>query len=377
MRDAIVVGAGPSGSYLSYSLSKMGYDVINLEEHNEVGKPVECTGLVSERVFRYVRSRAKINSVSGAHIYFPNGQEIHVSKSEKTIVMERDVFDRDAAGQSIGAGTDLRLGSKVSKIKIGKDSAKVTFREEGNIREEECRVVIGADGVNSVVRKEVFNSRPSRIISTYQVDSSVRMEDQDSVDVYLGSESSKGFFGWATPSGDISRIGVGSYGQPFNYFRNISRRFPGERVLGINGGGIPITYLKRTYGDRCLLVGDAAGIVKPLTGGGIYTGIVSASHAAKTLEKGLESNNLSRSFLSSYQRRWKRDIGKELLFDGIIQRIFGHLSDRSLNRIYEVISDEKVIGTINSRGDIDYPSKVIIPLLIRNPGLIKHLFKVS
>ena len=77
----------------------MGYDVLNLEEHNEVGKPVECTGLVSERVFRYVRSRAKVNSVSGAHIYFTNGQEIHVSKSEKTIVMERDVFDRDAAGQ--------------------------------------------------------------------------------------------------------------------------------------------------------------------------------------------------------------------------------------------------------------------------------------
>ena len=77
MRDAIVVGAGPSGSYLSYELSRMGYDVLNLEEHNEVGKPVECTGLVSERVFRYVKSRAKVNSVSGAHIYFPNGEEVH------------------------------------------------------------------------------------------------------------------------------------------------------------------------------------------------------------------------------------------------------------------------------------------------------------
>lgn len=377
VRDAIVVGAGPSGSYLSYELSRMGYDVLNLEEHNEVGKPVECTGLVSERVFRYVKSRAKVNSVSGAHIYFPNGEEVHVAKSEKTIVMERDVFDRDAAGQSIGAGTDLRLGSKVSGIKGGKESVKVTFRENGNTREEECRVVVGADGVNSVVRKEVFRTRPSRIISTYQVDSSFRMEDQDSVDVYLGSESSKGFFGWATPSGDISRIGVGSYGQPFNYFSNINRRFKGERILGINGGGIPITYLKRTYSDRCLLVGDAAGIVKPLTGGGIYTGIVSASHAARTLEKALENNNLSSTSLSSYQRRWKRDIGKELLFDGLIQRIFGHLSDKSLNRIYEIISDEKIIGTINSRGDIDYPSKLIIPLLLKNPGLIKHLFKVS
>lgn len=77
-----------------------------------MGKPVECTGLVSERVFRMVKSGSKVNAVSGgAHIHFPNGGEsIHVAKSEKTVVMDRDEFDKDAAGMAVGAGVDLRVG---------------------------------------------------------------------------------------------------------------------------------------------------------------------------------------------------------------------------------------------------------------------------
>ena len=70
MHDVLVVGSGPSGSYVSYSLARLGFDVVNMEEHREVGRPVECTGLVSERVFKYVKTKAEVNSVNGAHIFF-------------------------------------------------------------------------------------------------------------------------------------------------------------------------------------------------------------------------------------------------------------------------------------------------------------------
>lgn len=374
MRDAIVVGAGPSGSYLSYLLSKLGYDVLNLEEHREVGKPVECTGLVSERVFGYVKSNSRINSVTGANVFFPNGKSVHVEKSERTIVIERDRFDRDVSAMAINAGADLKIDSRVVSVKVNDEGVSIRYRENGELKEEKSRVIVGADGINSIVRKELYGVKSKRIVSTYQVDSATPMEDQDSVEVYLGSESTRGFFGWATPAGELTRIGVGTYGiSPFKYFGRINSRFPKDRIMGITGGAIPIAYLKRTYGKRSLLVGDAGGIVKPLTGGGIYTGVVSAHHAAKTLDRGLRENDLSERNLSSYEKDWKKELGKELWIDGKIQKYFSSLSDKTLNLVYEAVSKNKMVELINHLGDIDYPSTVVLSIALRNPRLLLRL----
>ncbi len=374
MYDFIVVGAGPSGSYASHLLSRRGFNVLNLEEHKEVGKPVECTGLVSQRVFSIINSKSRVNEVSGANVYFPGGSPIHIEKEEKTIVMDRDSFDKDASGMAIGSGTDLRINSKAVSVRRNAEKVRLTYREDGNLREAEASAIIGADGVNSRVRREVFGTRPSRMVTAYQVDSAYEMEDQNSVDVYLGSESSVGFFGWATPSGNITRIGVGSYrSAALKHFFKINRRFRRDRIVGINGGAIPISYLRRTYTDRTLLVGDAAGIVKPLTGGGIYTGIVAAGHASRALEEAYENENFSSKLLSRYERYWKRDIGRELFLDGLVQKYFSSLSDSALDSIYSILAKPENISVINRMGDIDFPSKVITGMILRNPSLVKHL----
>ena len=375
MKDAIVVGAGPAGSYLSHLLSKKGFDVLNLEEHPEVGRPVDCTGVVTKRVFSYVRSNSIANRVKGANVFFPGEDPMHIEKSEETIVIYRDAFDKDVSAMAIDTGTDLRLNSKVSSVVAGKEYAEVSFRENGNLRTERAKVVVGADGANSIVRKDLYNEKPRRVISTYQVDSAFRMEDQDSVSVYLGSEVSRGFFAWAVPTGNISRIGVGTLGSGTrSYYEELSRHFPMDAVLGINGAPIPISYLKRTYSHRSLLVGDAGGIVKPLTGGGIYTGIVSAKHAARALEEALERSDFSAEFLSRYQKYWKGEIGRELWMDGLVQRMFARMSDHSLKAIYRVLSSPRILETINSVGDIDYPSRLVLSVIARHPSILLNMF---
>lgn len=376
MHDVLIVGSGPSGSYLSYSLAKLGFDVVNLEEHKEIGRPVECTGLVSERVFKYVKTKAQVNTVNGAHIFFPNDKSIYVHKAERTIVMDRDQFDKDASAMAISAGTNVHINSRVINVKTDTEGVTTTYRQDGNLKDIKSRIVVGADGVNSIVRKELEYKAPSKVISTYQVDSASRLEDQDSVNVYIGSKSTHGFFGWATPAGELSKIGVGTYKKPaLQHFSYINSRFGKNKILGINGGGIPISFLKKTYGYRSLLVGDAAGIVKPLSGGGIFTGIVSAKHASSAIRGALEREDYSETSLSAYQKGWRKELGMELKFDSMAQRFFSGIPDKSLDMIYEILSKPGNIEMINRFGDIDFPSKVILTILMRNPSILAHIFR--
>ncbi len=375
MYDVIVSGAGPSGSYLSYLLSKNGYRVLQLEEHKEVGKPVECTGLVSERVFKYIDSKAKINEVHGANVYFPNNKSIHISKGEKTIVMYRDEFDKDASAMAISAGTDLHIRSRVIGATVNDEYAEVKYKQHGEIKYAKSKVIVGADGANSTIRRVLNYERPKKIISTYQVDSSVYLEDQDDVNVFIGSENSRGFFGWAVPSGEITRIGVGvDHVTAIRYFKNINNKFDKSKILGINAGPIPINYIKKTYGYRSLLLGDAAGIVKPLSGGGIYTGIISAKNAYIALNKCFNNNDFSEDSMKYYQKLWKREIGRELFIDSLIQNYFSKIStnDKLLNKIYDRINNDEIIKMINSLGDIDYPARIVLSILIKKPQLLKY-----
>lgn len=373
--DVIISGAGPSGSYLAYLLSKNGYSVLQLEEHKEIGKPVECTGLVSERVFGYVKSKSQINEVHGANVFFPNGKSIHISKGEKTIVMYRDEFDKDVSAMAIGAGSDTRINARVLDARVNEDYAEVKYRENGEIKYQKASIVVGADGANSRIRQALNYERPRKLISTYQVDSSFHLEDQDDVNVFIGSENSNGFFGWAVPSGEITRIGVGvDHVTAIKYFKNINGKFERSQVLGINAGPIPINYLKKTYSNRSVLLGDAAGIVKPLSGGGIYTGIVSAKNAYAAINHAFKKNDFSEKSMIEYQKLWKREIGRELYIDSIIQRYFARIStnDEMLNKIYSTIDTGDIIKRINSLGDIDYPARVVFSILMRKPRLIKY-----
>ena len=375
MYDFVVVGAGPAGSQCAYKLGSLGYSVLQIEEHRSVGKPVECTGVVSRRAISMVKTDSIVNRVHGAHIYFPSGKNVHVSKDEETIIIDRERFDQDVSSAAIGEGVELRMNSVFLDADLHDGSITVKYRKEGNVVEENAMALVGADGAGSTVRRNLYpNQKVRRMVSAYQVEAAVKMKDQDSVDVYLGSAYSKGFFGWAAPAGDLTRIGNAGFGMSRELFLNIFKKFLDPSKLSINGGLIPIRTLDRTYGERSVLVGDAGGIVKPLTGGGIYTGMLSGELAAESLNMAYEKENFSASSLAVYQSMWKKAIGKELSRDLKIQKLYSKITDTSLDAMESMLSDPDILRKISNAGDIDFPSKVVIGILIKKPSLIKHIF---
>ena len=371
MRDFIVIGGGPSGSYCAQALSKKGYNTLQLEEHKTVGKPVECTGLVSRRVTKMVKTDSIVNRVHGANVFFPNGESISIGKEEETIVLERDRFDQDVAGASIDSGTELLLNSRVRDIKISDHCAEVVFRRNGEIVTERSLAVVGADGANSITRKLLYpEQRFKRVVSAYQIDGAKRLDDQDKVNVFLGSKYSKGYFGWNTPAGDFSRIGTAGFGMSREKFEVLYKKYLEPNKITVTGGPIPISFLERPFGNRSLLVGDAAGIVKPLSGGGIYTGMVSGEMAAEALDKAYENENFGENFLKMYDKLWKNVLGRELKRDFRIQKMYARITDYSFNKIGKAVTSNNMRNLISTIGAIDYPSEVVLSIMFRKPSIL-------
>ncbi len=129
--------------------------------------------------------------------------------------------------------------------------------------------------------------------------------------------------------------------------------------------GIPLKPLARTYGERFLVVGDAAGQVKPTTGGGIYYGLLCADMAANNFHRALKSNDLSAKSLASYDRGWRRKLGQELRIGYWARKFYEHLSDRQIDRIFDIIKSEGIDEALLKAGDLsfDWHGTVVLRLL--------------
>jgi len=149
----------------------------------------------------------------------------------------------------------------------------------------------------------------------------------------------------------------------------------GAQPLLYIAGGIPLGFPRRTYADNVVIVGDAACQAKATSGGGIYTALVCATHAAETVNDGLRRGDVSARFLRRYHKAWTGSIGKELRKDLALFETFRRLSDRHFEEIFALLDNPAVLDLISRRGDIDFPSKVGWAILREEPRLLKFAGK--
>jgi geranylgeranyl reductase family protein len=389
--EALVVGAGPAGSTFAHRLASAGHSVLLAEEHLRVGHPVQCAGLVSPRVVPMAGTDAMVeNEIRGAAIYSPRGRVLRFEAPEaRALVLSRSRLDELLAERAARAGARVEAGWKFLGLVPGGDAGRpvAAFRTADGARAEVvAKLLVGADGVTSAVARAFHLRRPVEILPAYEAELPWPGLDPSRVEVYLGRELAPGLFGWAVPDGSgIARVGVAVRADTGrtarDYYQALLRSLEARtgRALGspvsVVVAGIPIGDVPRTEGDHVLLVGDAAGQVKPLSGGGIYTGMRSAEIAAEVSHGALVRGDLSSRGLAAYGRRWREELGEEFRRAWFLRRLFLRLSDEDFERILTLLEDEGLLSSIVAFGDIDFPTLTARELLARSPALVRYFPK--
>ncbi|MGQ0732584.1 MAG: NAD(P)/FAD-dependent oxidoreductase, partial [Acidobacteriota bacterium] len=137
---------------------------------------------------------------------------------------------------------------------------------------------------------------------------------------------------------------------------------------------LPLGPVASTFGDRVLAVGDAAGLVKPTTGGGIRYSLLSGALAADTLDEALRRDELSGKALSRYERQWRRRLGQEIRVALAFRRIASRLSDDSIDQIIELARVNGVIPLLQETASFDWHRKAAVALLA-HPAFRRIVFR--
>lgn len=386
--DVVVVGAGPAGSRTAQLLASEGLRVTLLEEHAEVGRPVACAGLLSNRVADLLGERlAVLNRVGGARIHAPSGRVLYFDAGiPRADVVDRAAFDQALARKAIDAGARLLMQRRVLGVSASASGCVLRTRDlsmEGSAVEEvRCAAVVGADGPASVVRRSLGIPRPRNRLTAYQVAlSTPRAMDTASVDLYAGHDVAPGFFAWVVPLGERSCLaGLASEPggmSPKDRLERVMSKGPmaglleGSQPVAFHAGTIPLGPINRPVADGAVLVGDSAGQCKATSGGGVYPGLVAARHATDALVSGLGSGDLSSKALMAYPRAFDREVGGELRKAARLRRSFRAMSDRMVDDLVAALDDPELLDVIVREGDIEFPSRLVTTLLRRSPKLLR------
>lgn len=382
--DVVVVGGGPIGGYVAGQLASKGHRVTILEEHYEIGEPVQCGGIIHPRVLEIVPEvRSTIlREIKGCEFYSPSGREVVVNGGEtEAIIVDRQWFDKVIVAEALRRGAECSLGTMATRASRSGGHVVVEVLQGGERRTVTCRLLIGADGVKSMTAKWFGLAKPYRILPGFEAEMANVDYTDGYVKVFTGEQVAPGFFAWIAPTvEDQARVGLClAQGNCRDYFERMLVRGPPARfltrasTLGYITGGIPIGFAKRTYADGVMLVGDAACQAKATSGGGLYTGLLCATKCAQVASAALEGGNVSATSLAPYQDLWVDAIGKELKRYWWLHKVIAGLRDDQLEEVFDILDNPRMVKTINELGDIDYPVRVVLGLLREDPRLLKFM----
>ncbi|MFW9809210.1 MAG: NAD(P)/FAD-dependent oxidoreductase [Candidatus Thorarchaeota archaeon] len=375
-QEAIIVGGGPAGLLAASKIAENNHDVLLLEEHPEIGKPDHCAGLLSSSGLKSLGLRIPDdviqNTVSGARIYAPSGHSILVERGQReAFVIDRQRFDSWLADDALKKGVDIMTSRKVSGIG---SYVNGTRSIQTDSLEYNASITVIAEGSRSVLTKMIGLSTISRSskFPAYQYEvKGVEIED-DLVEMFYGRRVAPGFFSWIIPLGEgRARVGLASKNKSkirldaaMMHHPVISKKLRNVKIERGMGGTVLVGRpVSKISGDGAVSVGDAAGMVKATTGGGVIIGGLTALEAGKTANEALQRGDSSRKLLSRYDKSCKALYYRELETMYLAQRALSSLTDKGLDSVIKDAHELGLLSIVKKEGDMDMQGRVIRKLI--------------
>ncbi len=369
MYDALIVGAGPVGSHVATKLAGLGHKVAVFEEHEQIGQPVCCTGIIGRECADQfcVPQELLQKQANSAKLFTPSGSWLRLWKEEpQAYIVDRAAFDASWAQRAQREGVDFFLGCRVSDIEVSNTGIRMELDQQGQKADVKGQTAVIATGFASSLPQKLGLGPVADFVAGAQAE--VELRNSTEVEVYFGRNIAPGFFAWLTPTtqgkalaGLFSRKNPRAYLQGFLELLSCQGKITSARAEATYDG-IPLRPRPRTYGERVLVVGEAAGQIKPTTGGGIFYGLLCAEIAAKTIHQAISTGDFSRSLFSSYEKGWKGRLGRELRVGYWARRIYERLTDSQIEELFRIIKARRIHEILlqSPRSSFDWHGELLL-----------------
>jgi digeranylgeranylglycerophospholipid reductase len=365
------------------SLADCGHDVLLLEEHASIGAPVHCTGLMGVDAFSEfdLPRDVILGEAVSARFWGAAGRSVAATSDKlRPVIIDRGSFDQQLADRAEAAGAEIRRGWRAETVSVG--DAAVTIGVGTDRPLIRARACVLACGASYRFHRALGLGLPDLFLQSAQLETPFPARPE--IEVRFGREVAPSGFAWLVPVARATvphaRIGLMSATKVRHRFAALLAELCA--TAGIDPTNIaaprlkmlPLGPVSRTFADRVVAVGDAAGLVKPTTGGGIHYSLLSGTLAAETLHDGLNRDRLSAGNLANYERRWRRRLGQEIRVGLAFRRLAARLSDDSIDEIIELARVNGVIPLLQETASFNWHRKAAVALL-GHPSFRRIVFK--